>query len=143
MLDIFSSIKNFLRADRTFATSPVLWLHSRLTAALLIAFCLILAARQFVGNPIECDSKAVPNSVLDTWCWIHHTYSVRGSFAKEAGVEVPYPGVDKARGKQSTKTYRFYQWVAFCLFFQVQTFLYGQELVMYFSLINHISINLA
>jgi hypothetical protein len=78
------------------------------------------------------------DELLDTYCWIHSTYTVTSAFYKQVGVEVPFPGVDNTRGsakevevpfrgvdnKRATekeiKVYRFYQWVPFCLLFQVR-----------------------
>lgn len=40
---------------------------------------------------------------------------------KKQGAEVPFPGVDNslARGQVTIKHTKYYQWVAFTLFFQV------------------------
>jgi hypothetical protein len=40
---------------------------------------------------------------------------------KKQGAEVPFPGVDNslARGQLTIKHTKYYQWVAFTLFFQV------------------------
>ena len=62
-----------------------------------------------------------PDEVLDTFCWIHSTYTVTSAFYKEEGVDVPFPGVDNSRRYQEeTKVYRFYQWVSLSLLFQVR-----------------------
>ena len=66
----------------------------------------------------------IPEDVLNTYCWIHSTYTISTSFKKKLGEEVPYPGVDmSARGEgregKDRKYYGYYQWVCFCLFFQV------------------------
>jgi hypothetical protein len=61
------------------------------------------------------------DEVLDTFCWIHSTYTVTTAFYRQVGVEVPFPGVDNTRGNEKDiKVYRFYQWVSFCLLFQVR-----------------------
>jgi hypothetical protein len=118
MLNLLGGMRGTLRVKR--AEGWLLWLHSRATPVTLVGFSLVLAARQFVGNPIECDhSKDIPSAVLDTFCWIHSTYTIPASFGKKVGIEVPYPGVDHSKGRAQTKVYRFYQWVAFLLFFQV------------------------
>jgi hypothetical protein len=62
-----------------------------------------------------------PDEVLDTYCWIHSTYTVTSAFYKTVGVEVPFVGVDNTRGnREEVKVYRYYQWVSFCLLFQVR-----------------------
>ena len=42
---------------------------------------------------------------------------------KKQGQEVPFPGVDnsQSRGQLTIKHTKYYQWVAFTLFFQVST----------------------
>ncbi|XP_022186418.2 innexin shaking-B-like [Nilaparvata lugens] len=93
----------------------------------------MLAAKQFVGAPIECvHGLDVPPQVINTWCWIHSTYTVPAAFTKQIGVEVPYPGVDNTRGAgpADRKVYRFYQWVAFCLFFQVNTYQTTEDILL-------------
>lgn len=89
---------------------------------MLIAFSLIVTTRQYVGNPIDCvHTKDIPEDVLNTYCWIHSTYALKSMFNKKTGKEVPYPGVGNSEGKtDDRKIYRYYQWVCFCLFFQVK-----------------------
>lgn len=68
--------------------------------------------------------RDIPEDVLNTYCWIHSTYTVVDAFMKKQGQEVPFPGVDNSqtRGQQLTiKHTKYYQWVAFTLFFQVST----------------------
>lgn len=86
-----------------------------------IAFSLIVTTRQYVGNPIDCvHTKDIPEDVLNTYCWIHSTYALKSMFLKKTGKEVPYPGVGNSEGKtEDRKVYKYYQWVCFCLFFQV------------------------
>jgi innexin len=88
---------------------------------LKIAFSLIVTTRQYVGNPIDCvHTKDIPEDVLNTYCWIHSTYALKSMFLKKTGKEVPYPGVGNSEGKtEDRKVYKYYQWVCFCLFFQV------------------------
>ncbi len=32
--------------------------------------------RQYIGDPIDCIVEEIPNNVMDTYCWIHSTFSV-------------------------------------------------------------------
>lgn len=93
---------------------------------LKIAFSLIVTTRQYVGNPIDCvHTKDIPEDVLNTYCWIHSTYALKSMFLKKTGKEVPYPGVGNSEGKtEDRKVYKYYQWVCFCLFFQVINILF-------------------
>lgn len=66
--------------------------------------------------------RDIPEDVLNTYCWIHSTYTVVDAFMKKQGLEVPFPGIDNSqggRGPLTIKHNKYYQWVAFTLFFQV------------------------
>lgn len=124
MLDVFRGLKSLVKISHVHIDSPVFRLHYSLTVMLLSAFSLIVTTRQYVGNPIDCvHTKDIPEDVLNTYCWIHSTYTIKEAFKKKVGVAVPYPGVDNTRGGKpdDRKTYGYYQWVCFCLFFQVRS----------------------
>lgn len=65
--------------------------------------------------------RDIPEDVLNTYCWIHSTYTVADAFTKKQGSEVPFPGVDNSQSRVNVtiKHTKYYQWVAFTLFFQV------------------------
>lgn len=87
---------------------------------MLMTFGAIITTRQYVGNPIDCiHTKDVPEEVLNTYCWIHSTYTVMSAFKKEVGVEVAYPGIATSKNSKDNKVYKYYQWVCFCLLLQV------------------------
>lgn len=70
--------------------------------------------------------RDIPEDVLNTYCWIHSTYTVVDAFMKKQGLEVPFPGIDNSqggRGPLTIKHNKYYQWVAFTLFFQVSVHL--------------------
>jgi hypothetical protein len=95
----------------------------------------MVTARQYFGDPIDCISRDdIPANLLDTYCWIHTTFSVESAWFKKVGVEVPYPGVDKYSHHMNAKEitgkddegkriyHAYYQWVCFVLFFQALLF---------------------
>jgi hypothetical protein len=87
---------------------------------LLLAFTFIVTTRQYIGAPIMCvHTKEIPKEVLNTYCWIHPTYTLSSAHWKRVGIDVPHPGVDKTRDERDKKHVKYYQWVGFCLFFQV------------------------
>lgn len=122
MLDIFRGLKNLIKVSHISIDSPVFRLHYSLTVMMLMSFSLIVTTRQYVGNPIDCvHTKDIPEDVLNTYCWIHSTYALKSLFKKKIGSEVPYPGIGNSEGKTvDRKEYKYYQWVCFCLFFQVR-----------------------
>lgn len=120
MLDIFRGLKTLIKVTNIHIDSPVFRLHYTITVVMLFAFSLIVTTRQYVGNPIDCvHTKDIPEDVLNTYCWIHSTYTVKSAFDKKVGTQVPYPGVEKSTEEKDKKVYKYYQWVCFCLFFQV------------------------
>ena len=87
----------------------------------LLAFSLIVTTRQYVGNPIDCvHTKDIPEDVLNTYCWIHSTYTIPSAFAKTQGEEVAHPGIEASKADGEKRFVKYYQWVCFCLFFQVR-----------------------
>lgn len=135
MLDVFRGLKNLIKVSHIHIDSPIFRLHYSITVMILMAFSLIVTTRQYVGNPIDCvHTKDIPEDVLNTYCWIHSTYTIKNAFRKKVGVLVPYPGVDNSRGKaEDRKCYGYYQWVCFCLFFQV-SFIYIPLTIMTFTI---------
>ena len=95
----------------------------------LSAFSLIVTTRQYVGNPIDCvHTKDIPSDVLNTYCWIHSTYTIPSAFWKRIGIDVAHPGIDKTIDPEERRYVKYYQWVCFCLFFQVgQKFLIAER----------------
>ena len=64
-------------------------------------------------------TREIPKDVLNTYCWIHPTYTLSSAHWKRVGDDVPHPGIDKTRDDRDKKHVKYYQWVGFCLFFQV------------------------
>ncbi|XP_065332944.1 innexin shaking-B isoform X4 [Cloeon dipterum] len=125
MLDIFRGLKNLIKVSHIHIDSSIFRLHYSITVMILLAFSLIVTTRQYVGNPIDCiHTKDIPEDVLNTFCWIHSTYTIPSAFLKIVGEEVPYPGVDNSRttSPSDRKYTKYYQWVCFCLFFQAILF---------------------
>jgi hypothetical protein len=65
--------------------------------------------------------RDVPEDVLNAFCWIHSTYTIPRALFKRVGLDVPSPGVDHTRNylPEDRKFAKYYQWVGFTLFVQV------------------------
>jgi len=52
-------------------------LHRIVTVVLLLAFSVVTSLGQYVGDPIECikRDKDIDTKLIDTYCWIHGTYT--------------------------------------------------------------------
>jgi len=63
--------------------------------------------------------------VMDTYCWIHSTFSIDSRLIGEDGYDRAHPGVapptDLDEG-QEFRYHKYYQWVCFTLFFQALLF---------------------
>lgn len=122
MLDIFRGLKSLLKVSAIHIDSPVFRLHYSVTVSILIAFSLIVTTRQYVGNPIDCiHTKEIPEDVFNTFCWIHSTFTVSTNKQEPyARMYLPgSPGIRTSHDDKEKKIYKYYQWVSFCLFFQV------------------------
>ena len=120
MLHLFLGLKSLVKVSRFHTDGSVFRLHYRVTVMVLLAFTFIVTTRQYIGSPIMCvHTNEIPKDVLNTYCWIHPTYTLSSAHWKRVGVDVPHPGVDKTRDERDKKHVKYYQWVGFCLFFQV------------------------
>jgi hypothetical protein len=121
MLEVFNQLKSFFTFRRITSEGLVFKLHYRATMCIILGFCLMVAARQYVGDPIKCiHGKDLPNEVINTFCWVHSTFSVKSAFLKRVGIDISHPGIENSlAGEKPRKEYRYYQWVVFCLLLQV------------------------
>ncbi|XP_003747340.1 innexin inx2-like [Galendromus occidentalis] len=123
MYNVLSSLKGLIKLKSLSIDNHVFRLHYKVTVALLIAFSILVTSKQYIGDPIDCFSGGpVPAKVLDNFCWIHSTFSVRDAWHKRVGSEIPYPGVDKFNPGEERVYHAYYQWVCFVLFFQAVLF---------------------
>ena len=121
MLEIFRGLQGLVKPHHVTIDSSIFRLHYSATVTFLLAFSLIVTTRQYVGAPIMCiHTRDVPKEVLNTYCWIHPTYTLSSAHWKRVGIDVPHPGVDKTRDARDKKHVKYYQWVGFLLFFQVR-----------------------
>jgi hypothetical protein len=62
---------------------------------------------------------------MDTYCWIHSTFSIPTRWVGKQGTHNPHPGVsplaDLKEGSE-VKYHKYYQWVCFVLFLQAAFF---------------------
>ena len=120
MLSIFSSLKRGPKIRHLVIDSTLFRLHYSVTMTILIASSVIVTTRQYVGNPIDCiHTKDIPEDVLNTYCWIHSSYTIPSAFWKRVGIDVAHPGIDKTVDPDQRRYVKYYQWVCFCLFGQV------------------------
>jgi hypothetical protein len=123
MFNIFTNVKSLFKFQRISTDGLVFKLHYRETVSILVIFCITLSTCQFVGEPIDCiHNKDLPNNLINAYCWIHSTFSMRSAFHKIGSVDISHPGIENSLGGQKPKKeHRYYQWVVLCLFLQVSS----------------------
>lgn len=124
MLEIFHSIKGFLRLDRVCIDNLIFRLHYKVTVIILVISSLLVTSTQYFGDPIDCIMNDAPSRTMDTYCWIHSTYTVSNKFSGRAGYDFIQPGVTNYAEDSGDKAkyHKYYQWVCFVLFFQAILF---------------------
>lgn len=126
MLGLFSDIKSmFLKFDAIWIDNSVFRLHYKGTVIVFAIASLLVTSHQYIGDPIDCIVDDVPSDIMDTYCWIHSTFSIPSRWVGKTAEDFPYPGIapigDLEEG-QEPKYHKYYQWVCFFLFFQCALF---------------------
>lgn len=123
MLGLLGGLRNYLKTRKVHTDGNVFRLHTTGTVVLLLTFSLLLTTKELVGAPIDCYGSSVPKNVLDSFCWIESTYSVKTLFKLSERNTPVYPGVGKSQeGVRDRKYHVYYQWVFFLLFGQAICF---------------------
>ena len=122
-MDIFGSLRNLVKVDKVCIDNNVFRLHYKATVIFLVAFSLLVTGRQYFGDPIDCIQRDdIPPNIIDTYCWIHSTFTLPHAYNKTVGKEIPHPGIDKHTPGQPRVYHKYYQWVCFVLFLQAGMF---------------------
>jgi len=119
VFELFGSVRRLVKLDSVSIDNNVFRLHYKATVIFLVAFSLLVTSNQYFGDPIDCIQRDdIPTNLLDTYCWIHSTFTLPDALNKKVGVEVPHPGVDKYTPGEKRIYHKYYQWVCFVLFLQ-------------------------
>lgn len=111
----------FNKWDAAIIDNNVFRMHYRNTLLLLLSAIFLVSSRQFIGSPIHCMTDSMSSGVMDSYCWIHSTFSVSDSFRGTIGEDHSYPGVSPL-GDSQYHHHKFYQWVIFFLTLQMALF---------------------
>lgn len=125
MLHLLGNLRNFFRARRVHIDGNVFRLHTSATMAFLLAFSMLLTAREYVGSPIDCHCPNLPGSIVNSLCWVESTFSHRSLFGASYKGSTVYPGTGFAPpgiSPEDRKYHTYYQWVCFLLFAQALFF---------------------
>lgn len=121
MFDVFGSLQKFLKFDPILIDNNIFRLHYKGTVLVFVTASLLVTSGQYIGDPIDCIVDGIPGGIMDTYCWIHSTFSIPSRWAGKVGVDVVYPGIspiaDLDPGTE-VKYHKYYQWVCFFLFLE-------------------------
>jgi len=125
MLGLFRQIGDLLKLDDVWIDNNIFRLHYKATFVVYITASLLVTSGQYIGDPIDCIVDGVPSGLMDTYCWIHSTFSIPSRWTGEKGKDMPHPGIaPTADLEDGTEVvyHKYYQWVAFVLFLQAVMF---------------------
>lgn len=118
-------LKAYLARGDCVNECAVFRLHYQFTVVLLIGSSVLLTAAEFFGNPIECITGLSQSNVINTYCWIHSTFTIQDYYLRERASQVAQPGVGTPENydneedmENKWRFHNYYQWVVFFLFFQ-------------------------
>ncbi|XP_074600105.1 innexin inx2-like [Brevipalpus obovatus] len=119
VFDLFGSLRNITKLDKVCIDNNVFRLHYKVTVVMLVAASILVTGRQYFGDPIDCIQRDdIPQNVMDTFCWIHSTFTLPHALNKKVGVDIVAPGVDSHAPGDKKVYHKYYQWVCFVLFIQ-------------------------
>lgn len=130
-LFLTDTFKTLLKFGKIQTDNNIFRLHYRFTGVFLFACSVLVSATQFFGNPIYCITHdAIPEAVMNTYCWVEGTITLTRSLNATVGSQVAAPGVDRMRitDKDSVIEHAYYQWVCFVLFLQAIMFYFPRWL---------------
>lgn len=133
LVGLMGSVAGFVRVrflhERADIDNAIFRLHYRFTSAFFFGACCLITAFDLLGSPIDCitDDAFSRPEVINTYCWIQHTFTLPGRYVASPGDKTTgpgdlpqaYPGVGPDyEGRQDKRVHSYYQWVPFVLFFQ-------------------------
>jgi len=114
-------VKPYIKLPKIWIDNYVFRLHCKITVLLLFTSCTLVSLGVYWGDPIDCIVEGVPDGVMDTYCWIHSTFTLPRLLPMQPEDE-PHPGVGPVYDHEPSY-HRYYQWVGFTLLLQGILFL--------------------
>ena len=72
----FGSYLQYLRFDAVNIDNNVFKLHYKTTCMVFMCSSALVLMGDYIGDPIDCMVDGIPGDIMDTYCWIHTTFSV-------------------------------------------------------------------
>lgn len=79
---VLGSLSSLGNIANVHTDNAVFQLHYRFTVVMLLLFSILITTKQYFGDPIDCDTSGttgVHKDVVETFCWIYGTYTLKGS----------------------------------------------------------------
>lgn len=83
MYKLLAGLKSYLKWQPIETDNAIFRLHNSFTTVLLLTCSMIITATQFVGHPISCIVSGIPTHVVNTFCWIHSTFTMPDAFKRQ------------------------------------------------------------
>ena len=93
MIGLFKQLSDFVRFDDIRIDTNTCRLHYKATVLIFITASLLVTSGQYIGDPIDCIVDGIPGGLMDTYCWIHSTFSIPSRWTGKVGKDVPHPGI--------------------------------------------------
>lgn len=75
-------LKAYIARGECVNESSAFRLHYQFTVVLLIGASVLLTAAEFFGNPIDCITGVSQKNVINTYCWIHSTFTIQDYYLR-------------------------------------------------------------
>jgi len=136
-MDIVGQFRDIWKLKVTNTSNAVFRLHGKFSVAIFLVFAVLVSAKQYFGDPIDCFVSNPNNKVsIDKYCWIIGTYTSKKGFtgevrsSKKCGdILWRFPGkLDEMLGmglavaKEDRYNQKYYQWVVFVFILQAIMF---------------------
>ncbi|BAF45759.1 viral innexin-g1.1 [Ichnoviriform fugitivi] len=113
MLHLMSALRGLVKPRSTHIDNIFFCFHYKFTVLFLLAFSILVASRQYFGEPIECEFDEYENGKLNNYCFVKATF-VREQNTKDAEVG--------GKPTETVRYYGYYSWVFLTLFLQAVFF---------------------
>lgn len=121
MIGLVKPLRDLLRVKSVDTTNIVWRLHNRATVYVLVFFTILLSARAYFGDPIDCITSApsIVRQSMNSFCWTLGTYISNDPKFVRASWDFIEIGQRMGRIPREERVYqKYYQWVSFILAIQ-------------------------
>uniref|UniRef100_A0A1Q3EVQ8 Innexin n=1 Tax=Culex tarsalis TaxID=7177 RepID=A0A1Q3EVQ8_CULTA len=130
-------LRDLLRTAKSVDATNTVWrLHSRATVFTLAFFTILLSARSYFGEPIDCIASVASDyrKSMNNFCWVLGTFISRDPAFTFASWDVIEIGMQMGNIPEAERLYqKYYQWVPFVLAIQAFLFSFPKHLWRFYE----------